>query len=198
MKGLFTTRIYILVVVLVITVIAGVLLGSVTPEGFTDTPTNATSTNATSTNATSTNATPSTKNEARQIRALTTEANTNEAHIEDMRTVLRDTVQKIQQLEAQSAKEDAKTSVDSRQTKHIEELREVLANTIRQLRKDDLLPGGTPCGCASKPLVDPVTGLAEETEGCRPPGWMRMMERESRRQRHRDDCPLRHYDSPSS
>lgn len=191
MKGLFTTRIYILVVVLVITVIAGVLLGSSTPEGFTDTSTNTTSTNTSST-------TPSDKNEARQIRALTTEANTNEAHIEDMRKVLRDTVQKIQTLEAQSAKEDAKTSVDSRQTKHIEELREVLANTIRQLRKDDLLPGGTPCGCASKPLVDPVTGLAEETEGCRPPGWMRMMERESRRRRHRDDCPLRHYDSPSS
>jgi hypothetical protein len=61
------------------------------------------------------------------------------------------------------------------QTKHIEDLRKVLANTITTLRDDDVLPSGTHCSCASAPVVDPLTGEVDLTEGCRPPGWLRMM-----------------------
>lgn len=179
MKGHMMTRLTTLVVVLVGTVLIGVLIGSAmpsVPEGF------------------------ETTDEPKRIRKLEKDVSTDETHIEDMRKVLRDTVKKIDSLEKQqrhNQKHDPKSNVDARQSKHIEELREVLSNTIRQLRKDDILPGGTACGCASKPLVDPSTGMAEATEGCRPPGWMRMMEREERRRKHQEDCPLRQYDSPS-
>ena len=183
MKGHLMTRLTTLVMVLVGTVLIGVLLGSMAPsasEGFDNTE--------------------QTLEESKDIKKLKSEVEADETHIEDMRKVLRDTVKKIDSLEKQQRqqrKDDPKTNVDARQSKHIEELREVLSNTIRQLRKDDILPGGTACGCASKPLVDPVTGMAEATEGCRPPGWMRMMEREERRRRHQEDCPLRQYDSPA-
>ena len=177
------TRLTTLVMVLVGTVLLGVLLGSMmpsAPEGFENTDASG--------------------EQSKEIKELKREVATDETHIEDMRKVLRDTVKKIDSLERQQRrqqKDDPKTNVDARQSKHIEELREVLSNTIRQLRKDDILPGGTACGCASNPLVDPSTGMAEATEGCRPPGWMRMMEREERRRRHQEDCPLRQYDSPS-
>jgi hypothetical protein len=61
------------------------------------------------------------------------------------------------------------------QTKHIEDIRKVLANTITTLRKDDVLPSGSHCSCASAPVIDPLTGEVDLTEGCRPPGWLRMM-----------------------
>jgi uncharacterized coiled-coil protein SlyX len=186
MKGQLMTRLTTLVIVLVGTVLIGAIFGSMfgPREGFeTD----------------SVDSNEKTK-ESKEIAELEKEVAKDETHIEDMRKVLRDTVNKIDSLERQQRgahENDPKTNVDARQSKHIEELREVLSNTIRQLRKDDILPGGTPCGCASKPLVNPATGLAEATEGCRPPGWMRMMEREERRRRHQDECPLRQYDSPS-
>ena len=183
MKGHLMTRLTTLVVVLVGTVLIGAVLGSLskpTHEGF-ETDTEA-------------------SGESKKVDILEKEVSKDEDHIEDMRKVLRDTVKKIDRLETQQRrahKDDPKTNVDDRQSKHIEELREVLSNTIRQLRNDDILPGGTSCGCASKPMVNPATGLAEATEGCRPPGWMRMMEREERRRRHQDECPLKQYDSPS-
>jgi hypothetical protein len=71
------------------------------------------------------------------------------------------------------------SSVDRRQDKHIEDLRLVLKNTIQQLRKDDILPAGGPCNCDEKPMVDPFTGNAEPVNGCRPPGWLRMMEQKN-------------------
>jgi len=183
MKGHLMTRLTTLVIILVGTVLIGVLLGAMapsSPEGF--------------------QSSEQTVEESKDMKELKSEVAADETHIEDMRKVLRDTVEKINVLERkqkEAHKNDPKTNVDARQTKHIEELREVLSNTIRQLRKDDILPGGTACGCASKPLVDPSTGMAEATEGCRPPGWMRMMEREERRRRHQDECPLRQYDSPA-
>jgi hypothetical protein len=71
------------------------------------------------------------------------------------------------------------SSVDRQQDKHIEDLRLVLKNTIQQLRKDDILPAGSPCNCDEKPMVDPFTGNAEPVNGCRPPGWLRMMEQKN-------------------
>ena len=189
MKGHMTGRITTLVVVLVSAIVLGVILGSFTPrEGFQE---------------------PSPEkirpaNPARRIKTLEEEVADDEEHIEDLRKVLANTVKRLQKLESRNNKPQSsntspgsKRSVDDRQTKHIEELREVLANTIRQLRKDDILPGGTACGCASKPVIDPTTGMADATEGCRPPGWMRMMEHESRRNQHENDCPLKHYESSS-
>lgn len=61
------------------------------------------------------------------------------------------------------------------QNKHIEDIRKVLSNTITTLRDDDVLPSGSHCSCASAPVVDPLTGEVDLTEGCRPPGWLRMM-----------------------
>jgi len=76
---------------------------------------------------------------------------------------------------------ERESSVDRRQDKHIEDLRLVLKNTIQELRKDDILPAGTPCNCDEKPMVDPFTGNAEPVNGCRPPGWLRMMEQKNTR-----------------
>jgi hypothetical protein len=175
MKGHLMNRLTTLGIILVGTVLLGMVLGSMVPslpEGF------------------------ETEEDSNNIKKLETDISKDEKHIEDMRKVLRDTVLKIDNLEKQQ-KNDEKTKLDAQQSKHIEEIREVLSNTIRQLRKDDMLPGGTTCGCASKPLVDPTTGMAEATEGCRPPGWMRMMEREERRHRRQEECSLKQYDSPS-
>ena len=175
MKGHLMNRLTILGIVLVVTVILGMVLSSRVPplpEGF------------------------EAEEDSANIKKSEKDISKDEKHIEDMRKVLRDTVIKMDKLEKQQ-KNDDKSKLDAQQSKHIEEIREVLSNTIRQLRKDDMLPGGTTCGCASKPLVDPTTGMAEATEGCRPPGWMRMMEREKRRRHHQEECPLRKYDSPS-
>ena len=83
--------------------------------------------------------------------------------------------------------DDTKENVDETQTRHIEEIRKVLSDTITHLKKDDILPSGTHCGCAQKPMVDPISGLAKEATDCRPPGWMRMMEYEVKQNK---DCPL--------
>ena len=64
---------------------------------------------------------------------------------------------------------------EERQTKHIEDIRKVLANTITSLEKDDVLPSGSHCSCANAPVIDPLTGEADITNGCKPPGWLRMM-----------------------
>lgn len=65
--------------------------------------------------------------------------------------------------------------IEETQSKHIEDIRRVLANTITSLRKDDVLPSGSHCSCANAPVIDPLTGEVDLTEGCRPPGWLRMM-----------------------
>lgn len=65
--------------------------------------------------------------------------------------------------------------IEEKQSKHIEDIRKVLANTITSLEKDDVLPSGSHCSCASAPVIDPLTGEVDLTEGCRPPGWLRMM-----------------------
>lgn len=65
--------------------------------------------------------------------------------------------------------------VEERQSKHIEDIRKVLANTITSLEKDDVLPSGSHCSCASAPVIDPLTGEVDLTDGCKPPGWLRMM-----------------------
>jgi hypothetical protein len=65
--------------------------------------------------------------------------------------------------------------IEEKQSKHIEDIRKVLANTITTLREDDVLPSGSHCSCANAPVVDPLTGEVDLTEGCRPPGWLRMM-----------------------
>lgn len=64
---------------------------------------------------------------------------------------------------------------EKKQSKHIEDIRKVLADTITHLKKDDVLPSGSHCSCASAPVIDPLTGEADLTEGCKPPGWLRMM-----------------------
>lgn len=65
--------------------------------------------------------------------------------------------------------------IEEKQSKHIEDIRKVLANTITSLKKDDVLPSGSHCSCASAPVIDPLSGEVDLTEGCRPPGWLRMM-----------------------
>jgi len=65
--------------------------------------------------------------------------------------------------------------IEEKQSKHIEDIRKVLADTITSLEKDDVLPSGSHCSCASAPVIDPLTGEVDLTEGCRPPGWLRMM-----------------------
>lgn len=116
--------------------------------------------------------------ENKESSATTNDTNDNESTI--------DTNDELETLKQHST--DDKTSQDIQQNKHIEELREVLSNTIHKLRQDDLLPPGTSCGCASKPMVDPTTGMASVIDGCRPPGWMRMMERENRRTQQHESC----------
>lgn len=74
---------------------------------------------------------------------------------------------------------------EKKQSKHIDNIRKVLANTITSLRKDDVLPSGTHCSCASAPIIDPLTGEVDLTEGCRPPGWLRMM---NTRNSNDEDC----------
>lgn len=64
---------------------------------------------------------------------------------------------------------------EQNQSKHIDDIRKVLANTIETLKKDDVLPSGTHCSCASAPVIDSVTGKVDLEDGCRPPGWLRMM-----------------------
>lgn len=67
------------------------------------------------------------------------------------------------------------TEIEKKQNKHIEDIRKVLADTITTLKDDDVLPSGTRCSCASAPVIEPLSGEADLTEGCRPPGWLRMM-----------------------
>lgn len=64
---------------------------------------------------------------------------------------------------------------EQNQSKHIDDIRKVLANTIETLKKDDVLPSGTHCSCANAPVIDSETGKADLVDGCRPPGWLRMM-----------------------
>lgn len=61
------------------------------------------------------------------------------------------------------------------QSKHIDDIRKVLSSTIKTLKEEDVLPAGSACGCTDLPKVDPLTGMVEESDGCRPPGWLRMM-----------------------
>ena len=207
MKGHVTT----LVIVLVAAVILGVMMGSRSPnEGFEneiqvalsdmendikdavmgddDSVADSTPSNpATSAPATST--VPDTNTRGNRLMK---ELRLDETHIEEIREVLRDTANKVSVLEARANKTDETSSIDARQTRHIEELREVLSNTIGELRKDDILPGGSPCGCAVKPRINPASGMADASDGCRPPGWMRLMERENRRNQHCEDCPYKY------
>ena len=60
-------------------------------------------------------------------------------------------------------------------TEHIEDIRKVLSRTIRSLKKDDVLPSGSRCSCASAPVLSGQTGEVEAADRCRPPGWLRMM-----------------------
>lgn len=125
------------------------------------------------------------------LQKLQREIHDEQRHTEELRKVLQATVETVDKLKKQYPT-DPKTAVDKKQSRHIEEIREVLSNTIRELRADDILPArGTHCGCATRPMVNPMTGMAEEADGCRPPGWMRMMELENRRSKHCDDCPLK-------
>lgn len=125
------------------------------------------------------------------LQQLQREISDEQRHTEEIRKVLQATVETVDKLKKRYPT-DPKTAVDRKQSRHIEEIREVLANTIRELREDDILPArGTHCGCATRPIVNPMTGIAEEADGCRPPGWMRMMELENRRTKHCDDCPLK-------
>jgi len=60
-------------------------------------------------------------------------------------------------------------------TEHIEDIRKVLSDTIRSLEKDDVLPSGSRCSCASAPVLSGQTGEVEAADRCKPPGWLRMM-----------------------
>lgn len=71
---------------------------------------------------------------------------------------------------------EEKTMVtDKTQDRHIEDIRRVLATTITTLVEDDVLPAGTAQNCDAAPVVNPSTGKVDPADGCRPPGWLRMM-----------------------
>jgi len=64
---------------------------------------------------------------------------------------------------------------DKTQDKHIEDIRRVLSTTISTLVQDDVLPAGTSQNCDAMPVVNSATGQVDPADGCRPPGWLRMM-----------------------
>jgi hypothetical protein len=64
---------------------------------------------------------------------------------------------------------------DAKQERHIEDIRRVLSTTINTLVEDDVLPAGTAQNCDANPVVNPSTGKVDPADGCRPPGWLRMM-----------------------
>jgi hypothetical protein len=71
---------------------------------------------------------------------------------------------------------EEKTMVtDKTQDRHIEDIRRVLATTITTLVEDDVLPAGTSQNCDAAPVVNAYTGKVDPADGCRPPGWLRMM-----------------------
>jgi hypothetical protein len=64
---------------------------------------------------------------------------------------------------------------DKTQDRHIEDIRRVLATTISTLVEDDVLPAGTAQNCDASPIINQSTGKVDPADGCRPPGWLRMM-----------------------
>ena len=71
---------------------------------------------------------------------------------------------------------EEKTMVtDKTQDRNIEDIRRVLATTITTLVEDDVLPAGTSQNCDAAPVVNAYTGKVDPADGCRPPGWLRMM-----------------------
>jgi hypothetical protein len=68
------------------------------------------------------------------------------------------------------------TPMNRHQDTEIEELREVLKNTIDELHREKVLPPGTTKGCAKPPIVAP-NGMVISSPECRPPGWLRFIEK---------------------
>jgi hypothetical protein len=68
------------------------------------------------------------------------------------------------------------TPMNRHQDREIEELREVLKDTIDELHHEEVLPPGTIKGCAKPPIVAP-NGMVMASPECRPPGWLRFMEK---------------------
>lgn len=64
---------------------------------------------------------------------------------------------------------------DKTQDRQIEDIRRVLSTTINTLVEDDVLPAGTSNNCDALPIVNSTTGQVDPADGCRPPGWLRMM-----------------------
>lgn len=64
---------------------------------------------------------------------------------------------------------------DKTQDRHIEDIRRVLSTTISTLVEDDVLPAGTAQNCDASPVLNQYTGKVDPADGCRPPGWLRMM-----------------------
>jgi crotonobetainyl-CoA:carnitine CoA-transferase CaiB-like acyl-CoA transferase len=69
--------------------------------------------------------------------------------------------------------------LNHQQDTEIEELREVLNDTIGSLKREEVIPPGTIAGCAKPPIVSP-DGTVMASPECRPPGWLRFMEKRNR------------------
>jgi hypothetical protein len=71
---------------------------------------------------------------------------------------------------------------DKLQDRRINDIREVLSSTIKTLVGDDVLPAGTSTNCNSAPVINPATGKVDPVDGCRPPGWLNMMNTRNNRE----------------
>jgi hypothetical protein len=71
------------------------------------------------------------------------------------------------------------TPMNYQQDNEIEELREVLNDTIQELNHEEVIPPGTIAGCSKPPIIGP-NGMIIASPECRPPGWLRFVEKRNR------------------
>lgn len=76
-------------------------------------------------------------------------------------------------------REYRETPMNRKQDKEIEELREVLKDVVSTLKDEEVIPPGSIRGCAKPPIVAPDGSVIPSPE-CRPPGWLRFMEKRNR------------------